>query len=437
MNSFLNKVLLIAAIIVSVLIYNKLTIYFNNVNDFDAGYNIELSVQQMLQDVSQLKKLIQNNHPLYKSDPSAINKIFNDIETSINGNKSLSEFSRILATNIAKMNDGHTCVELVNGNLTLPIITKNINNEYFSLTKFKTIKAGDRIISIGGTPLDSIYQSYSEQISSENEYWKRESFEHYFIDIGRIIELGGKTTFFGDIKIKFESNGQTYKTYVQKKELITEQYNRDIRNKILYGDSENNSGNGVRLEFCESNSYARLILRNCEYTSYYSMKVDELFKGVNGKGIRNIILDLRGNQGGTTQVIDYFKTRLDAFNRYLSRKNEENVYFVVLVDNCTFSGGAHFAGVMKYDYEAILIGQPTGDSLYGYGNIKVGQLNNSTLYYSVSSTKFNGYGDISVYSDSIYPDIITNYKPLDYVLNNDVDLSIAEKIILIREELKK
>jgi len=430
-EKWLFTLLVIVLILVTLIFLKKSTF------DFDAGYNTKLSVQQMSEDIGQLKDMIQNEHPLYKSNPEKVDELFSEIEQSITEEKYLSEFSRVLASNIAKMNDAHTWIELVNGNLTLPLIFKHIDNAYYSLDKYKDINAGDRIINIGGIPVSRVYQSYSEQISSENEFWKRETFESYFIDIGRIIELGGKITLQGGIKIKYESDGQIMETTLLNNELITEQNNREIRNKILYGDAQINTINGVRLDFYQSKSYARFVLRNCEYTSYYAMKVDELFKGINENGISNIIIDLRGNLGGTTEVVDYFKARLDAFNSYLSRRNESELFLIVLVDNGTFSGGVHFAGVMKYDYNALLIGQPTGDSLFGYGNVQFGQLTNSTLYYSVSSSKFNGYGKNQTYSDSIYPDIITYYNPMDYVLGNDIDMNIAEFIISIREDLKK
>ena len=56
--------LLVIVLILVTLIFFKKSPY-----DFDAGYNTKLSVQQMSEDIGQLKDLIQNEHPLYKSNP--------------------------------------------------------------------------------------------------------------------------------------------------------------------------------------------------------------------------------------------------------------------------------------------------------------------------------------------------------------------------------
>lgn len=400
---------------------------------FNVENEIVLSEEEMKADILQLKNDFTRFHPDSKKEDQ-YNTFFIELNDMITEDKSVSEFSVILANKMAELNDSHTSVVPEKSGPTIPLILKFIDNEYFALNSVSDIKPGDKIISIGGIKIEDIYNYYSLQYSSENIFWKRECFEEIFIEANKIIELGGRKTFLGGLKIIYQSNEKTCSITLYKKDFIDRQYNDHERNEILYDRSDNvnfvlSKSSNYNYKVNSDIGYILFEIRSCMYTSEYTQVTDEVFSLLNENKFSNLVIDLRGNVGGTSEVVDYLRTRLEAYNRYLYRQNEttnNEVNVLVLVDHKTFSAAVDFACNMKSFYNGVIIGQPTGGTIPCNGDSEFLELNNSDIFYAISKKYYSEYDGVKSYLDAIYPDYLSSYDIFDYINGNDKDLIIAE-----------
>lgn len=105
----------------------------------------------------------------------------------------------------------------------------------------------------------------------------------------------------------------------------------------------------------------------------------------------------------------------------------------VLTDHRTFSGGVSFALSMKDNYDATLIGQPTGGAISANGNVKRFELENSGINYAISSITYPQY-DRSDENLKRLPWIVSSYDINDYVYGTDKDMEIVENLLEIEKE---
>lgn len=397
---------------------------------YDANY---LSISDMKDDITQLEKDFMKTHPTAKEDPELYKTFFSDLTNSIVDEMTNSEFSTILAVKFATLNDGHTQVVPEIDGPTLPLILKIIDGDYFVLKGFGDIEVGDKIISIGGVDIQDIYKEYSLQFSAENIYWKQELFEEIYIEINKVIGLGGRKTLFGGMRIEYATEEKTKSLTLYEDDFINGQYNDSVRNEILYTYENNNLVESPYPSFKYSvnndKNYIYYQILECKYTPDFTKMTDDVFKEVERTEIENMVIDLRGNWGGTTEVRDYFTNRLVAYNQYLERKSDNALKLFVLVDHKTFSAAVDFACAIKDHFNGTMIGQPMGGTLPCYGNSKFDELNHSKLWYAISKNYYKRYDKLIIKNNSILPDVISNYDIYDYANGNDKDLEIVEKII--------
>ena len=161
----------------------------------------------------------------------------------------------------------------------------------------------------------------------------------------------------------------------------------------------------------EEKSLALLTLTSCEYNQVYIDCLKEMFAEVKAKQIRNVAVDLRGNGGGNSQVIDEFirylpvtefknaakKRRLGAFmmsvgDRVTANEPYSDLVFegnvILLTDAGTFSSAMMFAEYIKDNGLGTIIGEPPGNLANGCGEIAVFQMPHSGLYFQVSTSEF-------------------------------------------------
>lgn len=153
----------------------------------------------------------------------------------------------------------------------------------------------------------------------------------------------------------------------------------------------------------------------------------ELFKVIKENEVRKIIIDLRNNFGGNSEILNPFTNEL---KKYIKSNPDVKVY--TLVGRNTFSSGM-FAiyRIKEAAPDAISVGEPTGGALDCYGEIKSINLPNSQIpvWYS---TKFFEFSKSFSYKNegitTFIPDVfceatMKDYKNgvdtvLQYVLNN-------------------
>ena len=130
---------------------------------------------------------------------------------------------------------------------------------------------------------------------------------------------------------------------------------------------------------------------------------------IDENGYSRIVIDLRYNGGGNSEVI----------NPLIDVLKEKNAEVFVLIDEGTFSSAVLNALTLKEDLGAVFAGRPSGGSASHYGELKSGTLPYSGLAFSYS-TKFFDNG----VSGPLMPDILIEKDIDDYRNGIDTDLRV-------------
>ena len=130
---------------------------------------------------------------------------------------------------------------------------------------------------------------------------------------------------------------------------------------------------------------------------------------IDENGYSRIVIDLRYNGGGNSEVI----------NPLIDVLKEKNAGVFVLIDEGTFSSAVLNALTLKEELGAVFAGRPSGGSASHYGELKSGTLPYSGLAFSYS-TKFFDNG----VSGPLMPDILIEKDIDDYRNGIDTDLRV-------------
>lgn len=128
--------------------------------------------------------------------------------------------------------------------------------------------------------------------------------------------------------------------------------------------------------------------------------------------INKLVFDLRMNGGGSSSLASNIINTIAAHNAI----NQRNHLFVV-IGRRTFSSGMLNALDLKYNTNAILIGEPTSGEPIHFGEIKQILLPNSGIQLFCSSKCFNSY--VNETTTSLTPEIEILLSSTDYFSNID------------------
>lgn len=163
-----------------------------------------------------------------------------------------------------------------------------------------------------------------------------------------------------------------------------------------------------------SNEILYIKYRKClNYEKYPFLQfVEELKQEIKNKGLTQYILDLRGNHGGNSSII----------KPLVKMVRELSLDGVVLIDNGVFSAGRWAVADFKKNFDALLIGEPTGGATTSYGNNRRLQVGDKKFSVSVS---FFDLSKIFGSTGSIQPDILVPQTIDDLKEGKDSQLDMA------------
>lgn len=154
-------------------------------------------------------------------------------------------------------------------------------------------------------------------------------------------------------------------------------------------------------------------------------KVDfnkEMTTVIEENDVDKIIVDLRNNSGGNSEILNPFTQYL---RNNISGNSDVRVY--ILVGRYTFSSGMFAIYRIKEAVpEAISVGEPTGGALDCYGEVKTINLPNSQVPIGYSTKFFEFSKDFSYKNDGVgtfLPDRLLQPDMNDYKSGNDVVLN--------------
>jgi len=242
---------------------------------------------------------------------------------------------------------------------------------------------------------------------------------YYSYETPRFISVNMENLFYLDlcgveapyeVVWKNEDGDEESRTYSREDFITADEY-YNLQDKYL--PSENNNDDYVYYEIDEEKSLAILTLKRCWISDHYRDVLREMFTEINTKKIKNLAIDLRGNGGGDTYVVNELFKYLpidtyyqgDNFRKirwnYLTfdqggeTKNKRNkelefdgkVY--VLTDKDSFSSAMLFTEMIVDNGLGKVIGESPAEACNSCGEITQFYFEDIGMWLSVSTAYYN------------------------------------------------
>ena len=423
-------------------------------------YKDMLTENEMIDDLQQLKTDLLQVHPNHLDGFSKdVRNAFESAFKKVKSPMTVYEFRNLLSEIFAKLGDAHTTISPISlAGYFIPIDLKVMENGFYVINGH-SFKPGDKVISIGGIPIEEIYEEYKKRISAENIYWVNAWFENNPLHYEMISQMGG-VVLDDNIDIIVKRNGELIKI------TINPPFSKLTSNTKYKNYKSLSEQNKIFLyDINHENSYVHFVMKACKYNEEYEQFLEMMFKDIKENKIENIILDLRGNVGGSSTVARAFLKYIDVegylsfggkvryskqiskrlgYNRkngvinipngYVKNDKKEELVFggniYVLIDNETFSSAVYFSTLISDNELGTTIGRPTGGMPTSYGKILRLQLKHSKLHYKICYAQFIRPSKEKRYEDSLYPDYEVHYTIEDYIEGRDLDMEKVVQLII-------
>lgn len=402
-----------------------------------------LSLKQIREDFSELTEKIESGVPnaFYYCSKSDYHLIKNSVYNQLEDNMTVQEFFRVLYPLVQFLNDAHFSIHLPDN------ITEDKNVSYFpvkviisenrlytqeDLSSVKQIEKGEEILSINKKSSQEIISKIRGGVNYKNK--NDQIFFEYRNEVVFHRRLYSLFEFTGTFEIE-----TTNKTYFLEG-VGSEKF--DILPKEEYEFKMLNSETG----YLKIN---RLTIQQDSLKNF----IERDFSLLKKKSVNNLILDIRGNLGGSSvlakNVLDYFtdspytlSVGVDYFykgKRYSSDTDQihiplisENKFkgkIILLSDVLTYSS-AHMMQVgFKYYNMGITLGQESSESLYITGEIKQTILKNSKIELIAPTVNFKLPGYSENKEEYYVPDYTIYPSLSDRLDGNDLFLYKALNIL--------
>lgn len=371
--------------------------------------------QQACEDLDYIVKYIGRVHPLYIDGISdEINNLLQKEKDSYGEEVTAYEIWRSAARIIAKVGDPET--------LVMPSFEGHYLVDYIN-----KIYDGYTLVSVNGQTVEQIFSDNSELFSFDTEQRGRtlltpllqtlEGYNFLHIDYSSL-EITYSSPEGNAITAEYSS--ADFYTYDSAVEMITA---ADIEPYT----SEINADSG----------YGIVTVNTCEYDSEFKKFIYNFFGEIDDNNIKNIIIDMRNADSGSSQIADEIIMYLDEdlfttpggklrlgpwlmewsgetqkISHYDDLLYDGDVY--LLVSNNTLSSGTMAAELLMDNGFVVSVGEPCGSMPMCYGDVAVFQTPNSVLSFQISTKQFNRI-DESKASLPLEPDIKCD---ADDALNN-------------------
>jgi hypothetical protein len=472
------------------------------------SYSSQLTRSQAIEDLSSLKFALEYTHPrLYKYDDKvAVDKRFDSLKNLIGSEISTLNFLALVSVANASVHCGHLytipqgeLADVILNKKVVPFHVKVLGNKLYILNDCSesSISDGSEIIMINGKSAQEILTAMLSGIAADGYIQTRKL---------RLIERNFNNLFHGfDLYYRLHvDQSETFKVeyidYKTKRKRIASIDGITLEKRRTVQQKKNNVDEldwfkkpspGFQID--KSKSLALLTLSRSFYNQTVDPNFDSLIKSafqeIRINGIKHLILDLRGNEGGDEhqqmEIMSYlydhpfklyqniYLSHLDfrplkdiiierdtsklLFNNddeYMRKINDnlwinnyeysdnlmlrppaDNVFdgqLYVLINGLTFSSAADLAADIQRTTDAIFIGEESGgasDGPTGGDNIVI-QLPHSKITVRISPNIQTGY----MYRKypigrGVLPTHETTYTIKDIVEKKDLELDLARTLI--------
>ncbi len=412
------------------------------------------SIDQLQEDFRFFRSKLEGKHPnLYEyTSKEVLDIYFDSLYTSINLPMTERKFYTIITLLNAKIKDGHT-MQLpgasainyhVKNDVYFPFYVTINNGKLFvnmNCTADFTIRNGDEIININEKPAKNILDYLFERQIHDgfNQTYPIWILTNYFKEYYSF-SFGNPATFY---LITKNVNGEEKRTTVQALSKDSIRFYRDLN----YAHKIPVVTKGISFDINNQTGIATIVVRSFDkeilrstYQQQYNEVLTEIFKEVEEKQVKDLILDLRNNQGGDwapgTLLLSYLiREPLKFLENSIQSKiinpkpnsYKNNLY--VLINGGSFSITGIIASYLELTKRGVMVGEETGGNKtllsgepvsFTLPNTKI-ECQSSTKKFIIRNGKDDGHG--------VLPEF---YVPLDSkssLSNNDPVMEKALSLI--------
>ena len=365
-----------------------------------------------------------------------------DLKSQIGDETTLGEFFWMLSEVISMIGCSHTTLSYFNqedkllpDRLRFPVEARFIGERLYiidALTNATLLSPGDEIVSINDEPVLDVRDSIYRHIPTDGHItgWKEGLTNAYFTAY-----IAYHSGFAETYSVQTTSHDES----IRLRQLETHQYKPIIPPGDAYPDR-------LCLSILTNQNAAVIKVRNSEFygnDAYTFQKfVDESFQAIEDSGVDHLIVDYRGNRGGSGGANAYLLQHFADTPFAWFAKNSDGAEPLkaplapaanafkgetfVLVDGVTLSSTGHFMSLVKAHSFATIIGSESGATYTVNANTQRFSSTNLGITYSIAQSTFltpvKGYPkDQGILPDfEVIPDIkaiLNNQDPvLDFTL---------------------
>ena len=271
------------------------------------------SQEELRSDLKYLRTKLEANHPglyLY-TEKSLLDKVFDSLELSISKPQTEIEFYKHITSISSVIKDGHTIILPSKKATTY----HNENSKFFPyyitvidghvyVTKFCTaenlIPIGAEVLSVNGVSASEILQQMLDRQvgDGDNHTYPTWIISTYFREYYSFI-FGHPEKF----EIVYKTGAQSNTAHIQalSKDSIYYYRKQNYPAKIFTPVEDD----GIKLQFAGDSAYALLTIKSFDndilkttYHQNFKKNISADFEQINASKIKNLVIDLRNNQGG-------------------------------------------------------------------------------------------------------------------------------------------
>ncbi|MGB5875468.1 MAG: S41 family peptidase [Bacteroidota bacterium] len=375
--------------------------------DFDTqagGDSPSFSVEELREDFQQLRSVIEDSHPaLYVfTSEAAFDSLYEARSRLINRPMTVDEFYTIVAPVVARIGCGHSRLWMPEGHWSgapakfFPLKLKFLNGKAYAVKYFGTkelLEPGSEIVAINGVPVTEIVETLMEGTTGDgfNRGYRLDRLERRFHLI--------YARFYGypdEFRLTYFPHGDGD---------LQEQVVPSVGLAVIAGRIQGEPL--LTIEVLEPESAAVVTINSFSYyddLETFRQFTDTAFETIDELKIRNLILDLRDNDGGDPFAASYLLSYLaprqityfaKPYGQYISlafplpqreKRFAGKVY--TLTNGRCFSTTGHLCALMKYHEIGTFVGSETGGTYTCNDAVKVTTLENTQLQAQIARASF-------------------------------------------------
>ncbi len=337
---------------------------------------------QACEDVDYLIKQLKRVHP--KCIDSVPTEVMTQAEYEKNNfGQQVTSYDIWQATSriINKMNDSHCVIK-----------------PSFPMKYLAEQNTNGELHAINGISVDDIFVKNKDLISYESENWGKSS-------VTGLAKTAEGLKFLG-----IDSDNLTYTYKFSDGTTIDKHYTAD--DFYNYAEDSETSDTPYFSRYNPEKNYAVMTLESCVYDTDFKQFVYDFFIEISEQNIENIVIDLRDNNGGTSEIADEILMYLDQksfktpsgqwrLGPYMMKWDSEEVNITNMDDESTFSGKVYvltsqntfdsavlLAEILGDNGFAEIVGETSGTPVDFYSDVAIFQTPNSVLTFQIPTKHF-------------------------------------------------